>query len=150
MVAINADLNLKQTATITFNHTGPIYDLVHNGKKLSFTRKSNGVCSVNLALEPKEWAVWLLADRELKKAGALMICNKNPAVIRCQLWDDEGFPMKGVIPFAIRTPRHTYWSAAKHGIGDVWVWDKIRENDKVVLEVLGQEYPVKQMPKTAE
>ena len=59
-------------------------------------------------------------------------------VVRCVIWDDEGFPMTGAAVFRVETPKGSYCGATQHGSDAVWIWDELKPSDKVVVDCLGQ------------
>ena len=138
----------KQETKISFRHNGPIYNLTLGGKEIVVDKDSTGKCWMKLSFPPGGWGIWLLVQRPVSKVGALLVNSNSPAVIRCQIWDDEGFPMRGVIPFSVRIGNKVYWGAAEHGVGNLWIWKDIGKDNKLVVDVLGRTVQVKRMPST--
>lgn len=146
MVAINSNMFSSETATIHFSHNGPIYRLEVPGEKVEYGKEQSMRSDVNISLPPNQMTMWLLTERPLAKVYALVVCNDDPAVIRCQLWDDEGFPMRGVIPFKVKTGENIYYGATKHGIGYVWLPEGIDKKAIVTVSALGKTIVAQHMP----
>ena len=146
LIALNSDMLKKHNVEISFQHEGPMYNLVQPGKKTAIEKDSDGKNRMKLSMSPEDWGIWLLAERPIAKVGALLVNAKCPAVVRCQLWDDEGFPMRGVVPFCVRVSDQVHWGVAEHGVGTLWIWRDIGEEDNVIVDVLGRTVYAERMP----
>lgn len=134
LIALNADTVDPHTASFRTPHTGPVYDLVEN----EFHKRSEESFTDRITLSPGGWKVWMLSPRAVSTIKALVLVRENPSVIRLQVWDDEGFPARGVIPFMVEVGDDKFYSVVEHGAGEIRIFKDLDPNQKVKVNLLGE------------
>jgi hypothetical protein len=149
LLAINSDVKDAREEAIVIVHTGPIYDLI-SGQTIGSDIDKLGEQHTRMKLGPGDWAIWMLAERPVAKLGAQVAVASEPAAVRCMAWDDEGFPMTGVVPFRVQTRAGAAYGIAEHGAGAVWLNGRLLPDDPAQVECLGQTVNAPMLKETGE
>jgi|GEM_PF-4238747 len=143
LVIVNSDLENAGSTRLKLEHTGVIYDLTSGGAQVD---RSSLQASEGLKLDPADWRVLMLADRPLQTVKAVLVTGQSPAIIRCQLWDDEGYPMRGVVPIQVRVGDQIHHGVAEHGVGTLWLPHAVESGADLKVQALGMTAAVQMMP----
>ena len=133
LIALNADIADDHTVSFKFPHTGPVYDLLEN----RFYQKSEGSFADKITLPPGGWKIWMFSPGKISSVKALVLVRENPAVVRLQVWDDEGFPARGVIPCIVEVGNDKIYSAVENGAGEIRIFHDLDPHQKVKVDLPG-------------
>lgn len=144
---INSDLESAVNNKLLVDHRGPVYDLTSGGRAVAIEQlREKAERAWTVSLDPAAWSIWLLADRPLETIKAVLVTGEAPAAIRCQLWDDEGFPMRGIVPVVVRWKDRVFHGVAEHGVAMIWIPEEIGPGEQLRVEALGMTADVAAMP----